>query len=525
MLRYLVFGWKSKISARCYPELSERSLEFILLATKSLVASLLGIVSDVCRPRNFLLTGALACAVLGCGSPDLPTYFYSGGTRHAFIYENDGIRFESGAPAHLTRRIVVGISDKRGHEEIASQVGLIAQSVSHFSPRVVLADFASIEDALNAANNLYKQPGIRWSHPDFSLNVEARETHDPVMEPYIDKAWHLKKINAPQAWQVTQGNQQTLVALIDLGFEQNHSDLKPSWYQNKAEIPDNRLDDDGNGYIDDFSGWNFALNGNNLIYGMNAAHGTATAGVIGARADGHGTVGICPNCSILPLVIDDSPVNAAAAFYYAYQAGAIVISNSWGYGIGTPQTDVLVEAIEDIAMNGRDGKGATIVFAMDNRNRDNCRGLEPDISSLEAVIAVSASDRNDRKIRESGYGECLDLVAPSAASARNAIVTSDRPGPKGYNRGDNRADFQDLDYTNSFYGTSAAAPQVAAAFALLYSASPALTHLEAKRIIIDSADKISPETANYNPKTGLSSLYGYGRLNIGRALQPQDNQL
>ena len=155
---------------------------------------------------------------------------------------------------------------------------------------------------------------------------------------------------------------------------------------------------------------------------------------------------------------------------------------------------------------------------MDNRERDNCRGREPDISSLESVIAVSASDQNDQKIASSGYGPCLEILAPSASSARNGIATTDRPGTKGYNQGADAGDFSDLGYTSTFYGTSAAAPQVAAAFALLYAANPNLSSIEAKQILLHSTDKISPDRANYDPKTGLSPLYGYGRLNIGRAL-------
>ena len=438
--------------------------------------------------------------------------------------------FESGASAQLTPRIVVGITGAHDHLEIEAQSGILSSSISTFSQRVVLAEFNTKENALIAANNLYGRPGIRWAHPDFALRIESRNHGDPIVEPYFDQSWHLNKIQAPTAWKITQGLPKTLVAVIDLGFEQGHSDLKPSWFINQHEIPENRLDDDNNGQIDDTSGWNFAVNGSNLVYGMNSAHGTATAGVIAARADGRGTVGICPNCTILPLVIDESPANAAAAFYYAYWAGAQVISNSWGYEIGTPNTDVLVEAIEDISRQGRDGKGTTIVFAMDNRQRDNCRGREPDISSLDAVIAVSASDHNDRKIAQSGYGSCLDLVAPSGSSKQHAIATTDRPGEKGYNRGRDATDFPDPDYTNTFYGTSAAAPQVAAAFALLYTRYPDLSSFDARQVILQSTDKISPEHANYDPQTGTSALYGFGRLNVGRALlmktqtyQPSDD--
>lgn len=465
-------------------------------------------------------TAILGAILAGCGAQQGPRYFYSGGRVHAFTYEEDGIRFEGGATARLTRRIVVGIDDGRGIAELAAQPGLIAAAKGGFSERVHLASFASEAAAVAAANALHGRPGVRFAHPDFALALEARQGSDPMAEPYYERSWHLPRTQTPAAWSVTRGSPATLVALIDLGFEQSHPDLAPAWYRNPGEVAGNRHDDDGNGQIDDVSGWNFAINGPNLIYGMNPAHGTASAGVIGARADGRGTAGICPLCQVLPLVVDEAPSNAAAAFHYAARAGATVISNSWGYAVGTPQTDVLVEAIREVATNGRGGKGTTIVFAMDNSDRDNCRGPEPDISSLDTVVAVSAADRDDRKIESSGHGPCLDFVAPSAAAARDAIATVDRPGEKGFNKGDNAEDFADLAYTSTFYGTSAATPQVAAGFALLYDVHPELTRAEALQRMIDAADKVRPQEAAYDPTSGHSRLYGHGRINLGRLLAP-----
>jgi subtilisin family serine protease len=158
---------------------------------------------------------------------------------------------------------------------------------------------------------------------------------------------------------------------------------------------------------------------------------------------------------------------------------------------------------------------------MDNSNRDNCRGPAPDISSLDTVVAVSATDRDDRKIDSSGHGPCLDFVAPSAPAARDAIATVDRPGEKGFNKGDNAEDFADPAYTSTFYGTSAAAPQVAAGFALLYDVQPELTREEALERMIAAADKVRPREAAYDPTSGRSRLYGHGRINLGRLLAPR----
>lgn len=438
------------------------------------------------------------------------------------------IHFASGARGALTNRIVIGVDDL-GFEAALAAVRALPDFLSDeplaFHEHTRTAIFRSPTSALAAANALIGKRGVRYAHPDFKLAIEARSA--PEAEPLFYRQWHLSNtgqtggkpgadIGALAAWEETRGQRETLVAMIDLGFEQAHPDLTAAWHVNTAEIPGNRVDDDGNGLKDDVAGWNFAIDGANLIYGAAAGHGTCTSGIVGARANGTGVSGICPECGLLPIVIDDMPSNAAKAFKYAQSFGAAVVSNSWGYHVGTPQTDVVVEAIADLAKNGRGGKGASIVFAMSNGHLDDCRNH--DISGLPSVVAVSSVDHTDRRVESSGYGSCLKLLAPSSATQDAGIATVDRPGIKGYNAGDRAGDFADLDYTNTFYGTSAAAPQVAGAFALLYSAHPELSAADALRRLTDAADKVDAERAAYDPATGLSATHGFGRVNIGKAL-------
>jgi|GEM_PF-5673811 len=385
----------------------------------------------------------------------------------------------------------------------------------------------SPSEALRHANMLATSRDVLFAHPDFVLEVEARGM---VAEdaPYFDLQWNLYNhgqtsgtagadINILPAWGETRGSADIVIADLDLGFEQDHPAMAGAWYQNKGEIPGNKIDDDKNGYKDDVSGWNFATNGTNLLYGASNKHGTATSGIVGARMNGPGTVGICPLCVILPVVVDNVPSNAAAAFYYAKAAGAAVITNSWGYTLNSPTTDIVVDAINNVATTGRGGRGTSIVFAMSNYPRNDCRPSNPDISAIPSVIAVAGSDHHDVKTTTSAFGPCLKILAPSSDTTSNAIMTIDRIGTNGYNDGSTAGNIPDANFTNSFYGTSAAAPQVSGVMALLYSLRPDATSAEVLTAVLAGADKINPSVANYNNE-GHSDLYGYGRLNAGKSI-------
>jgi subtilisin family serine protease len=403
--------------------------------------------------------------------------------------------------------------------------------------------FKDPSSALAWANKLSGQRGVKYAHPNFRIPKSWRNAvpaaalsgarkvalTDPSEEPYFTTQWHLSNtgqgggtpgadIHVKEAWQVTLGSEDVIVGVLDAGFEVSHPDIQAGWYVNHGEIPGNSIDDDNNGYVDDVNGWNFRTASGDITDGYVSDHGTAVAGLVGARVNGRGMTGVCPRCSMLPVSLSWEVAEDAEAFYYAKLFGADIITNSWGYPVGTPYTDAVVEAINEVAATGRDGKGTIILFAMNNINQDDCVGDEPDISSLDSVIAVSAASDLDKKVSFSAWGACMEFLSPSYESGRRGIGSTDLLGDKGYNTGTRPGDLPDIDYTNDFGGTSAATPIAAGVFGLMLSVNENLTRDEALAMVLATADKVHPDLAGYDP-SGFSLKYGFGRINAAKALR------
>jgi subtilisin family serine protease len=168
------------------------------------------------------------------------------------------------------------------------------------------------------------------------------------------------------------------------------------------------------------------------------------------------------------------------------------------------------DAIDSAARYGRDGRGALVVFGMTNEPIDNC-GEDGDISSLDSVLAVGVSNHRD-EVGGSGFGPCMDVVAPSKPRDRSTIgiVTTDRTGLDGHT-----AD----DYFTGFGGTSAAAPLVAGIAGLLLSLNPALGRADLQRILEHTAEQIDVAHVTYDA-AGFSERAGHGRVSAARALVP-----
>lgn len=443
---------------------------------------------------------------------------------------------ERGAVGILTHEIVVRLDDGATTTGVRQEKGFATLHETKFRAGLYLAKFSSPMAALTAANGIAAKKGVRYAHPNFLIPKDYRGSFraGPETEPFFAKQWHLENlgqlggttgadVSAKGAWEHTLGTPDLLVGVLDGGFEVAHPDLEGAFFRNPAEVPGNGVDDDANGYVDDVSGWNFWAKSADVANGVLPDHGTAVAGLLGARRNAKGISGMCPECTIMPAVLAWQVAEDAAAFYYAAKFGVDVITNSWGYPLGTPTTDVIEEAIAEAARGGRDGKGTVILFAMNNIDQDDCADTtnrDPDISSLETVVAVSASSDLDKKIVGSAWGPCMEILSPSFENDRPGIATTDLLGQRGYNRGRTPAtELPDLDYTNHFGGTSAATPTAAGIFALVLSVNGELTRDEAVSIVTSTADKVHPELADYDARTGFSRKYGYGRINAAKAVR------
>ena len=409
-----------------------------------------------------------------------------------------------------TARLLASVTDAAyGAELVASLPRLDAaldEVVTSAPLRIVLhARSGSAFDARRLANALAASGHVGYAVPEVFWPMEVRSGHVPN-DPLFSEQWTLDNtgqgggrkhagVGAVAAWGLTLGSPDVIIAVLDDGVQLDHPDLAENI----------------RGAGRDFTVYPPVDGAHPRTF--SDRHGTSVAGVAAARGDnGIGVTGMCPRCTILPIrVVGSSNLGTAAAFRWAVEQGAAVITNSWGYTRAAPPADDAVrDAIDTAARDGRNGRGTLIVFGMTNDSVDNC-GSHADISSLETVLAVGVSNHHD-DIGGSGFGPCMDLVAPAKPMDRNTIgvTTTDRTGIDGHTSGD---------YYSGFGGTSAAAPLVAGVAGLLLSLNPDLTRMDLQRILEHTADKIDPEHAAYDA-AGFSVRAGYGRVNAARALVP-----
>ncbi|MEJ2054846.1 MAG: S8 family serine peptidase, partial [Calditrichaceae bacterium] len=305
-------------------------------------------------------------------------------------------------------------------------------------------------------------------------------------------------IDAFEAWDVATGKSTIIVGIIDSGIDFDHPDLADNMWINSGEIAGNGIDDDGNGYVDDMYGWDWA-------YGDNTpsdycGHGTHCAGTIGAAGNnGIGVAGVNWNVKLMALkFLDDygsgTTSGAVAALEYAAQMGALLTSNSWG---GGSYDEALKTAIENSNM--------LFIAAAGNDDMDNdIYPHYPSSYDLDNIIAVAATDHNDAKAYFSCYGlESVDLAAPGVD------ILSTKPD----NYTDIIFDSPGWGLSSTYYGkisgTSMATPAVSGAAALIYSRNKGLHWSEVKSVIMDNVDPI--------PAMEGITVTG-GRLNVFNAI-------
>jgi len=427
---------------------------------------------------------------------------------------------------------------------------------------------ASDGNPLEMANMFFDSLDCEWATPDFLIqgsffDVIPNDTyfskqyylHNTGQEPIPGEGSGLSDtdIDAPEAWEISLGSANIVVAVIDQGV-QSHPDLPAS-----RILP---------GY--DYAGYNQTFNNppNNPISPPdsdpspdgNEAHGMAVAGIIAATHNSVGIAGIAPNCKILPVKIMDfrgafpSISRVADAVDFSWQNGADVINGSWGYYTANPNNP-LYTAIRDAvnrALNqGRSGLGTVCVFAAGNfAERLNSYVAFP--ANMPGVLAVGAIDKSNNIQYYSPQDTDIDIVAPSGITAqqifldrilRGDVWSIDIDGEIGWNPGDCNADIDPSEawinysstpnpkgdtyppggYTARFGGTSAAAPQVSGVAALILTKYPHLTQSEVVSIIKNSAVDIGLPVEDQG--SGLLNAYNALSYLSGPPVTPQNFQV
>lgn len=429
-----------------------------------------------------------------------------GAQREIRAYSNGGLD-----PILETDEFVIRFKSDIGRDEVVevlrAEGAEIVRPLGDYSPNGYLARVISPEQrgALETANALHGRSGVIYSHPNFIWPKASRFMPN---DPLYPMQWHLNNvggaggvagadIRVERAWDITRGDPNLIVAILDDGVDMAHEDFA---------TPGKLV-----------NGWDFVGNDNDPQPGSGGHHGTACAGLVAANGNnGIGVSGVAPNCRIMPVRMlgpDHTVEREAAAISHAKNNGADIISNSWGPkdGLGKPQPcpDVVSEAIHDAADKGRGGKGCVIVWAAGNGNES----VDLDgYASHPKVICVAASRRDDTRSPYSDFGNAIDICAPGGSRAGD-MVTTDRTGLVGYAR---------TNYTAKFNGTSAATPVVSGVAALLLSSEPSLTSREVRLRLIDSSDYIDTANAKYD-ENGHHVWYGYGRVNAWKALAWKDD--
>ena len=341
---------------------------------------------------------------------------------------------------------------------------------------------------------LQEHPFVEYVAPNSLHYLDATAPNDP----FGTMLWGLHNygqywgtpdadIDAPEAWDISTGSPSIVVAVIDSGVDLDHDDLAANIWTNPGEIPDNGIDDDGNGYIDDIYGWDFTDEDNDPspAGGACGGHGSHVAGTIGAVGNnGIGVVGVNWKVKIMALKAFKpslgscvgSTADEIAAIEYYTKMGAPISNNSYG---GSGFNSAMSDAI-------RASQSVFVAAAGNDGQNNDTSPHYPSSYGLDNIISVAATSNNDNLAYFSNYGlYSVDIGAPGVSIF--STVHLNNYGTKS--------------------GTSMATPHVAGVAALLLAQDPNLTIKEIKWRILNGIDNIHLPTLTE------------GRLNAYKSLQ------
>ncbi|MCB9058926.1 MAG: S8 family peptidase [Calditrichae bacterium] len=377
---------------------------------------------------------------------------------------------------------------------------------------VFVMETSTSDDILKIVEELKKDPNVEYAEPVYINKLDATPN-----DALYGQQYHLPQVHAPEAWDLTYGSSDVIIGIVDSGVDWDHEDLKDIIWINEDEIPDNGIDDDNNGYVDDVRGWDFVTN----VSGSgtsNAApaedgetpdnnpmdfdgHGTHVSGIAAGHTNNSiGIASVSSGARIMPLRCgwhaNDglgyvSSVFAAEAYVYAADNGATVTNQSSGNS-----GQLIVDGAYYAFLNG-----VLIVESAGNGN-----DVTPSVLGGQSwAISVASVNSNDQKASYSSFGEYVGVSAPGGdfSSGNNNGILSTVVEPSDFFGGSKYVQFQ---------GTSMAAPVVASVAGLVRSYVPEISVIDLYERIIKSADNIDAANPAY------TGLLGSGRVNAYRAL-------
>ena len=340
----------------------------------------------------------------------------------------------------------------------------------------------------------------------FNYRIQSRQTPD---DPDYELQWGLPIISAPQVWDFTTGGytangDEIVLAILDTGYDIDHEDLEDNIWINPGEIPDDGIDNDGNGYIDDVVGWNFDAPSNEHPIDQ---HGHSIAGIIGAKGNNDtGVAGINWDIKMMLLTTEKVDQIIEGYQYVIWQRekynetngaeGAFVVATNASFGQNRTfcSEQPVWGAMYDLL--GEAGVLTAAGTANSNWNVDE-EGDMPTTCGSDYIISVLNTTSDDKKYQGSAYGPIsIDLGAPGQKSFTT----------KPFNRYD------------EFNGNSAAAPHLTGAIGLLYSLpcenlasdalnNPAQTALVIRDALINGVDQV-PDLEGLNSTGGRLNIFG-----------------
>jgi len=384
---------------------------------------------------------------------------------------------------------------------------LTYQRLSTFSAYFALN--ADIDDAqlLSKCKNVTNVIGAQ---PNVKLEPRTRPN-----DPRLSGLYHLDIIKAYDAWSITTGGkthsqEDIVIGVIDEGFDLTHEDLVDNIYINKGEIPNDGIDNDNNGFIDDYNGWNTKNNSGKVEL---KSHGTYVLGAAGAKGNNlKGIVGINWDVKLYPISSGLGANEVIAAYEYLLNQKLLYINTKGLKGANIMVTNFSAGIRDRICTEfpiwnsvydklGKAGVLSVTATSNDDINVDVI-GDVPSTCESKYLIVVNSSDRKDIKSKETGYGAIsVDLAAPG-----DAIITTEVQ---------NRGAYKEES------GTSLSTPIVAGSIALLYSLDcealwnnyvldPEGIALDIKAALLKSVDQL--------PSLQGKTTSG-GRLNILKAIK------